>query len=83
MARTKKTVRASEIGNYLFCQRAWWYARQGIKSRNQVELAGGAAYHEEHAGQARRILIRQIVGYLLLLAALLLMAYALAAHLLA
>jgi hypothetical protein len=83
MARAKKTVRASEIGNYLFCQRAWWYARQGIKSANQKELAGGAAYHAEHAGQARRILISQIVGYLLMLCALLLMVYALAAHLFA
>ena len=70
MARSKRTVRASEIGDYLFCERAWWYARQGFKNRNQAELAGGTLFHEEHAGEARQILFRQVVGYLLLAAAL-------------
>lgn len=69
MARSKRTVRASEIGDYLFCERAWWYARQGLKSRNQTELAGGMAFHEEHAGEARQIFFRQVAGYLLLAAA--------------
>lgn len=77
MARGKKTVRASEIGNYLFCERAWWYSRQGKKSSNQVELAGGSAYHDEHAGAARGILFGQILGILLLAAAVLLFLYVL------
>ncbi|HOJ01405.1 MAG TPA: hypothetical protein PLL88_07270 [Anaerolineaceae bacterium] len=66
MARSKRTVRASEIGDYLFCERAWWYVRQGLKNRNQAELAGGLSFHEEHAGEARRIFLSQIAGYLLL-----------------
>ncbi len=69
MTRSKRTVRASEIGEYLFCERAWWYTRQGLKSRNQAELAGGIAFHEEHAGEARQIFFRQVTGYLLLAAA--------------
>lgn len=77
MARGKKTVRCSEIGNYLFCERAWWYNRQGEKNRNQVELAGGSTYHDEHAGAARGILFGQILGILLLAAAVLLFLYAL------
>ncbi len=72
MARSKRTVRASEIGDYLFCERAWWYARQGLKSRNQAELAGGIAFHEEHAGEARHIFFRQVIGYLLISAAIIL-----------
>jgi len=75
MARGKKTVRASEIGNYLFCERAWWYSRQGEKSSNQVELAGGSAYHDEHAGEARSIIFSQGLGILLLVAAILLFLY--------
>ncbi|MGV8026057.1 MAG: hypothetical protein AB2L18_05825 [Anaerolineaceae bacterium] len=69
MARSKRTVRASEIGEFLFCERAWWYTRQGLKSRNQAELAGGIAFHEEHASEARQIFLRQVIGYLLLAAA--------------
>ena len=43
-----KILRASEIGSYSYCQRAWWYALQGAESQNQAELAGGSEYHVRH-----------------------------------
>lgn len=43
-----RTIRASEVGSYLYCKRAWWYQLQGIESSNQTEMAGGSAYHQEH-----------------------------------
>jgi CRISPR/Cas system-associated exonuclease Cas4 (RecB family) len=43
-----KIIRASEIGSYSFCQRAWWYRLQGYESENQAELAGGSEYHDSH-----------------------------------
>ena len=43
-----RTIRASEIGSYCFCQRAWWYLLQGYASDNQVELTGGSDLHEQH-----------------------------------
>lgn len=44
-----KTIRASEIGAYLYCQRAWWYQNQGVKPKNQAELASGQSMHARHA----------------------------------
>lgn len=62
-----KTVRASEIGTYLYCKRAWGYQRQGEENANQVELAAGDALHVQHG---QRVLaagcLRSAAGALLL-----------------
>ena len=49
MAQKKRYIRASEIGNYIYCHRSWWLQQvHGEKSRNVRELAAGTEFHEAH-----------------------------------
>jgi hypothetical protein len=73
-----RTIRCSEIGAFLFCQRAWWYRKTGHASDNQAEMAAGEALHAGHGRAALSLGCLRLAAYLLLLAALLLAALALA-----
>lgn len=39
-------ISASEIGEYLFCHRAWWLRHHGAKTANVEILDQGASEHE-------------------------------------
>lgn len=66
-------IKASEIGSYLYCQRAWSYQRRGMQSANIRELEYGIAAHEEHGrGFRRAALLRRVALALITLAILLL-----------
>lgn len=41
-------IKASEIGEYLYCHRAWWLRLQGAASTNVQELAEGTRQHARH-----------------------------------
>ncbi|KAA3642184.1 MAG: hypothetical protein DWQ07_24400 [Chloroflexi bacterium] len=65
-----RTIRASEIGTYLFCQRAWWYQRQGVESDNVAQMAAGSQVHAAHSRQVMTSGCLRYVAYGLLLVAL-------------
>ncbi len=45
----RRAVRASEIGEYVFCHRAWWLHQvQGHASTNVRQLEAGTATHARH-----------------------------------
>jgi hypothetical protein len=69
-----RIIRASDIGSYLFCQRAWWYQQQGISTENIAELAGGRELHQQHGRTVIASGLMRAMAYLLLLAGLILLA---------
>jgi len=64
-----KPIRASEIGSYLYCRRAWWYRLNGHESGNQTEMAAGTALHHQHGRQVLIAGLLRNLGFILLLVA--------------
>jgi hypothetical protein len=69
-----RTIRASEIGTYLYCRRAWWYQKRGTPSENQAELAGGSELHFRHGREVLAAGCMRSIAYALILMALALVA---------
>ena len=68
-----QVIRSSDIGNYLYCRRAWWYRKQGFESENQAELASGTELHRVHGRKVLAAGLMRSFGFLLLLLALVLL----------
>lgn len=64
-----KPIRASDIGSYLYCRRAWWYRIHGKQSINQTEMAAGTELHRKHGRQVMAAGLMRILGFILLLLA--------------
>ena len=77
-----RTIRASEIGAFLYCRRAWWYQQQGINPQNEAELSAGSAFHRRHGQTVLLARLLRLAGWLLLLAALAAAAVGLTSHIL-
>ena len=75
-----KTIRASEIGTYLYCQRAWWYHKEGFPTANDTELAAGSELHYRHGRQVLATGCLRLAAYAVLLAGLVLLAIFLASR---
>ena len=49
---SKRVIRASELGQYAYCAKAWWLGGVlGVKSSNTRELHRGEVVHRVHGQQ--------------------------------
>ena len=70
--RNPNIIRASEIGSFLYCRRAWGYQREGESSTNQVEMLTGTEMHAQHGRTVLTAGLLRGMAYGLLLLALVL-----------
>lgn len=60
-------IRASDVGEYVYCHRAWWLGRvQGVVNANRAALEAGAARHRAHGTRVRRAVWMQRAAWLLI-----------------
>ncbi len=53
-SKGSRVIRASEIGEYLYCHRAWWLGRvKGVENANRAQLDAGVERHRSHGQQVR------------------------------
>jgi hypothetical protein len=64
-----RTIRASEICSFIFCQRAWWYQREGVEPVNRAEMSAGSQFHEQQGNIARSAILLQIFAWILVILA--------------
>lgn len=62
-----RTIRASEIGTFVYCRRAWMYQQRGEISYNQDEMSSGTEMHLRHGRSVLVAGLLRLVGYGLLL----------------
>jgi hypothetical protein len=77
VAASDPIIRASEIGQYTFCARAWWLGRiKGYRPTNLESLQQGTAYHISHGRAVKgAYALRRLAIALLILAVAALMAW--------
>jgi hypothetical protein len=71
---TRPVLRASEIGLFTYCERAWGYARSGERSSNQEQLAEGTDRHQTRASTVSILSTLRLLGTLMFFFGLVLLA---------
>ena len=67
-----KWVTASELGEWAYCRRAWWYARRGAQHTAGPRLAAGTSGHAAIARDVAGIERQRTLGVRLVAVALVL-----------
>jgi hypothetical protein len=69
-------IRASDIGDYLYCRRSWWLKQsRGIASQNVRELEQGRRHHQQHGQSVMQAIWLRRAAYLLIFVAVALLTY--------
>ena len=75
MAKDRSLVRASDIGAWGFCRRAWYLAQvRGVTHARPEVLQRGTQAHADHGQQVRRAGTLRRIGLWLVIAGVLLVA---------
>ncbi len=83
MPKDRSYVRASDIGAWSFCNRAWWLARvQKAPHERPQQLDWGDQSHADHGRLMSRAQRLRRIGITLLVGGLILLGFALLAQLL-
>lgn len=70
MERHDEVIRASEIGEYVHCHRAWWLGRvQGVENANIARMEAGTQRHHAHGQRVWRARMMQSAAVVLFLIA--------------
>jgi CRISPR/Cas system-associated exonuclease Cas4 (RecB family) len=72
--RRQRIIRASDIGEYVYCAQAWWLGSvEGLPSAHVETLEAGEAAHRHHGHGVRvSLMLRRLAYALMALAAALL-----------
>jgi hypothetical protein len=52
MRKAQPSITASEVGEFMFCAKAWQLKREGAEAASP-HLAAGIAFHRQHGRQLR------------------------------
>jgi CRISPR/Cas system-associated exonuclease Cas4 (RecB family) len=67
-----RVIRASEIGEYVFCHRAWWLrVVQGHHSANVREMEAGTLAHTQHGRTVGAAATLRVIAIVILVIAIL------------
>ena len=76
-----RLIKASEIGEYVYCHRAWWLRHvQGLSSANVRQMADGSASHAGHGRMVGLASTLRALAILLVVVALLILLQSLLSH---
>lgn len=64
-------IRASEVGEYVHCHRAWWLGHvEGVENQNRAWMDTGTERHRAHGQKVERASLMQRVAVFLVVIAL-------------
>lgn len=68
---TRRVIKASEIGEYVYCRRAWWlHHLHDVPSANVAAMRQGTRAHARHGTRVTLASLMMVGAYILLASAL-------------